>query len=75
MTASAFEQDWYLFFQPFSTLYINQAYSEWNIIIHTGLHMIAQLSNSHDGVILLPTMVRILLVFPFLFNFGHPSEV
>ena len=48
MTASAFEQDWYLFFQPFSTLYINQAYSEWNIIIHTGLHMIAQLSNLHD---------------------------
>ena len=75
MTASAFEQDWYLFCQPFSTLYINQAYSEWNIIIHTGLHMIAQLSNSHDGVILLPTTVRILLVFPFLFNFGHPSEV
>ena len=33
MTASAFEQDWYLFFQPFSTLYINQAYSEWNVII------------------------------------------
>ena len=75
MTASAFEQDWYLFFQPFSTLYINQAYSEWNIIIHTGLHMIAQLSNLHDGVILLPTTVRILFVFSFLFNFGHPSEV
>ena len=35
MTASAFEQDWYLCFQPFSTLYINQAYSEWNIISYT----------------------------------------
>ena len=74
MTASAFGQDWYLFFQPYCTLYINQDYSEWNVI-YTYLFAHVQLSILHDGVILLPTTVRILFVFPFLFNFGHPSEV
>jgi len=53
MTASAFEQDRYLFFPPYSTLYINQAYSEWNII-YTYRFAHVQLSNLHDGVILLP---------------------
>ena len=53
MTASAFEQDWYLFFPPYSTLYINQAYSEWNII-YTYRFAQMQVSNLLDGVILLP---------------------
>ena len=53
MTASAFEQDWYLFFPPYSTLFINQAYSEWNII-YTYLFAHVQLNNLLDGVILLP---------------------
>ena len=53
MTGSAFGQDWYLFFQPYCTLYINQAYSEWNVI-YTYLFVRVQLSILHDGVILLP---------------------
>ena len=64
MTASAFEQDWYLFFQPYSTLYINQAYSEWNII-YTYQFAHVQLSNFLDDVILLPYSI---LVIPARFK-------
>ena len=53
MTASTFEQDWYLFFPPYSTLYINEAYSEWNIYLYIPVCTYA-IKHLHDGVILLP---------------------